>query len=117
MGRRIPEIGPREGRGSRGRGLSVGRRARRDAEGLRCVWGVIVPELSWRSPKSGQLVGNLPLAPPVGVDRSVAVLTLATHKGRMTSDPLLHKSPVQLGHDPRPLGSKETQGMGGTSAV
>lgn len=39
MGRRIPEIGPREGRGSRGRGFSVGLGARRDAEGLRCVYG------------------------------------------------------------------------------
>lgn len=75
------------------------------------------PRAELEIPQLGQLVGKLPLAPPVGVDRSVAVLTLATLKGRMTSDPLLPKSPVQLGHDPGPLGSKETQGMGGTSAV
>lgn len=75
------------------------------------------PRAELEIPPLGQLVGKLPLAPPVGVDRSVAVLTLATLKGPMTSDPLLPKSPVQLGHDPGPLGSKETQGMGGTSAV
>ena len=115
MGRRIPEIGPREGRGSRGRDLRVGGGARRDAEGLR--GGVHCPRADLEIPQSGQLVGKLPLAPPVGVGRSVPVLTLATQKGRMTSDPLLPKSPVQWVHDTRPLGSKETQGMGRTSAV